>query len=103
VAHEIRQFLQTRGVSVDFGERGERFLCGPVSLPFCAFEAEDASERGLALLGVGTRALAELLPRRSGVEDVVDYLEAEAELRSILGDGGLFLTGGPCQHRPDTG
>src|SRR5215218_9105204 len=103
VAHEIRQLLETRGVSVDFGERSDGPLCGPVSLPFCAFEAEDASERGLALLGVGTRALAELLSRRSGVEDVVDYLEAEAELRSVLRDGGLFLAGSPCQYRPDTG
>src|SRR5215218_2790790 len=103
VAHEIRQLLETRGVSVDFGERGDGPLCGPVSLPFCAFEAEDACERGLALLGVGTRALAELLLRRSGVEDVVDYLEAEAKLRGVLRDGGLFLGGSPCQYSPDTG
>jgi hypothetical protein len=68
--------LQTRGVSVDLGERGEGSLCGLVSLSPCTFEAEDACERGLALLGVGTGALAELLPRRSGIENVVDYLEA---------------------------
>src|SRR5215211_8275054 len=103
VAHEIRQLLQSRDVSVDFRERGEGPLCGPVSLPFCALEAEDACERGLALLGVRTRALAELLPRRSGVEDVVDYLEAETELRGVLRDGVLFLAGGPCQYSPDAG
>ena len=76
MAHEIGQLLQTRGVPVDLGERGDGPLCGSVSLSPCAFEAEDARERGLSLLGVGTGALAELLPRRRGVENVVDYLEA---------------------------
>src|SRR5918992_1692902 len=76
VTHEVRQLLQTRGVSVDLGERGEGSLCGLVSLSPCNFEAEDACERGLALVAVGTGALAELLPRRSCVENVVDYLEA---------------------------
>src|ERR671919_2284433 len=97
VAHEVRQLLQTRGVSVDLGERHEGSLCGLVSLSPCIFEAEDACERGLALLGVGTGALAELLSRRSGVENVVDYLEAQAELGGVLRDSGLFLTCGPRQ------
>src|ERR671915_1938009 len=102
VAHEIRQLLQTRGVPVDLGERGEGPLCGSVSLSPCAFEAEDARERGLSLLGVGTGALAELLPRRRGVENVVDDLEAEAQLRGVLRDSGLFFSGCPCQYGPDT-
>src|SRR5215208_5677140 len=58
VAHEIRQLLQTRGISVNPGERGECPLRSPVRLSPCTFEAEDAYERGLALLGVGTGALA---------------------------------------------
>ena len=68
-----------------------------------ALEAEDARERGLALLGVGTGALAELPAVDVAFENVVDYLEAEAELRGVLRDGGLFLSVGPCQYRPDTG
>src|SRR5215210_562697 len=103
VTHEIRQLQQARSVSVDPGERGDGPLRRPVSLPRGAFEAEDTNERSLTLLSVGSRTLAELLPGRCGVEYVVDNLEAEAELRSVLRDRGLLRFGRTGQYRADAG
>src|SRR5829696_495315 len=103
VTHEIRELQQGRSVSVDPRERGDGPLRRPVGLPRGAFETEDTNERSLTLLGVGSRTLAELLPGRCGVEDVVDYLEAEAELRSVLRDRGLLRFGRTRQYRTDAG
>src|SRR5215212_214464 len=103
VTHEMHELQQARSVTVDPRERGDGPLRRPVGLPRGAFEAEDTNERSLTLLGVGSRTLAELLPGRCGVQDIVDYLEAEAELRRILRDRRLLRFSRTGQYRAYAG
>src|SRR3989339_2004075 len=75
-------------------------LDGLMGHDLCLRYAEEGRISGLVPLGVGSGSLAEILRGSFHIQQVVDYLEGQADLHPVSAQGGKLLFARLAENRP---